>query len=452
MNARLAHYGDRLRGSLWFVPAIMALAAVALAAVTLAIDARVTLQEEGAFPVAYRGGPGGASAVLSTIAGSIIGVTGVTFSITVVALSLASNQFGPRVLRNFLRDRSNQVVLGTFIGTFVFTLLAQRALNPAAGARAVPQITVTVAIGLALASLAVLIYFIHHISISIQADHILANVSAELTESIDRLYPEGMGGASMFPVAAPPPIPERLDEESRLVRATDSGYLQAVDEDHLMRLAVERDVFLRLRYRPGDFVAARTVLLEVWPRPGLDDAFDDAVRDLFILGTGRTAEQDVEFSVLQLAEVATRSLSPGINDPFTASACLDRLGAALCRLAERPLPFPYRHDDEGRLRIVAKRVDFEALVDAAFDSIRRYGSTSAMITLRLLDTLETVASCTTDAGRRHVLMRHVEEAYVASVKADHPEADAKEIRERYERVRSALAAGASGRPPPRSAT
>ena len=193
MKLLLRKHWDSLRSSFWFVPATMAACAVALALASVSLDEAVTYEWIKAQGWAYTGGAEGASLVLSTIAGSMITITGVVFSMTLVALSLASSQLGPRLLRNFMRDRMNQVVLGTFVATFVYCLVVLRTIRRADEVLFVPHISVTFGVLLALVGLGVLIYFIHHVSVSIQADEVVARVGKELMAEIDRLFPEESG-------------------------------------------------------------------------------------------------------------------------------------------------------------------------------------------------------------------------------------------------------------------
>ena len=214
----------------------------------------------------YTGGPEGARAVLSTIAGSMITVAGVTFSITIVALTLASQQFGPRLLRSFLRDLGNQIVLGTFVSTFIYCLLVLRTVRGNDDAQFVPHLAVTLGVLLAMLSLGVLIFFIHHVSMSIQASQIIANVAADLEGAVARLFPERLGHERTPVTANTTALPVDFEESASAVPADSNGYVQAIDEDALMTLATERDVVLRIDAEPGRFVRCGTALVRV--RPG----------------------------------------------------------------------------------------------------------------------------------------------------------------------------------------
>ncbi|MEO6446542.1 MAG: DUF2254 domain-containing protein [Gemmatimonadaceae bacterium] len=430
MKSRLLKYWDLLRSSFWFTPSLMAAGAVALAYITVGLDQTVTDEWLKRIGWAYSGGASGASAVLQTIAGSMITIAGVVFSLTLVALSLASSQFGPRLLRNFMRDTTNQLVLGTFVATFLYCLLILRTIRFADDAAFVPHLSVTLGVVFALASLWVLIYFIHHVSVSIQADEIVARVGRELSEGIERLFPAKVGETAD---AAPEQValPALFDRESRAVPVHGDGYLQRIDAGALMALAEELDVVLRVERRPGHYLVKGSTVISAWPGERVDDEFIERVNAVVILGNQRTPAQDVEFVMYQLVEIAVRALSPGVNDPFTAIVCLDRLGSGLCRLAERDMPSPFRVDEAGTLRVVAPRITFPKLVDAAFNQIRQNSRTSAAVALRLLETIAEVAAFVRRPGDRAALRRHAAMVARGARAGLEEEEDVRAMEERY---------------------
>ena len=427
MKTWLISYWERLRANFWFVPTLMVVGAIALSFGAISLD-RATGGRDGQNWLATLGwvftrGPEGSRAVLSTTAGSMVTIASITFSITVVALQLASSQFGPRLLRNFMRDRGNQVALGTFISTFTYCLLVLRTVNGTGPEDSwfVPHISVTIGVVLALASLGVLIYFIHHAAASIQADNVIASVAADLDGAIDRLYPEDEdeeeeeGEPSGSPPADPSlvdaevarDIPDDFDRRSCPIPSAESDYLQAIDDDGLMTAAVDKDLIIRIAHRPGQFVVAGNPLARAWPADRVDEETVRAIRGAFYLGRHRTLTQDVEFAVDQLVEIALRALSPGLNDPFTAITCIDRLGAALCRLAGRRIPSAYRRDDDGRLRVVASMAEsMSGIVDATFHQVRQSSRTNAAVTLRLLETIATVLGQARAPTFRAALLQH----------------------------------------------
>lgn len=437
-KARLAAWWEGLRTSLWLIPSLMAAVAVGLALGLLSVGDRPAGEHLPLVRWFYSGGPEGARELLSTIAGSMITVAGVTFSVTVVALTLASQQYGPRLLRNFMRDLGNQVVLGTFIATFLYCLLVLRSVRGQDGGF-VPHLAVTAGLILAIASLGVLIYFIHHVTSSIQASALVAVVGQDLEEAIDRLFPSSIGYPPMEAESESPALPPDFADRAESLSAAESGYLQAVDSECLIQLAEDHDLVMTLEYRPGHFINRGNVIVRAWSSSGLSEPVRTSIVEAFVLGEERTLTQDVEFAVDQLVEIAVRALSPGINDPFTAITCLDRLGAGLSRLAERRMPSRYRHDRRGRLRIVATPVTFAGVTDAAFNAIRQYGRSSAPVTIRMLDTIRRIAEHVRTEEAKAALSRQATMIERGSQEALPDPHDREAVRERYESALRTLA-------------
>jgi len=441
MRTWLFRHWDALRTNYWFIPALMAITAVVLAFATTELDREVISWSSGRWTWTYGGGPEGARAVLSTIAGSMITVAGVVFSITIVALSLASGQFGPRLLRGFIRDRSNQFVLGTFTSTFIYCLLILRTVRGTDDDRFVPGLSVTVGIVLAILNLGVLIYFIHHVAFSIQATQIIAVVNGELWETIDRLWPDDVGeepAKSDDQTHSDAAVPDW--DESVVLTAKESGYVDAIEDESLIELAKDRDLVLKLERRPGHFIVKGSPLALAWPRDRVDDEVTTKLNRLCTLSSSRTPYQDVEFAIDQLVEIAVRALSPGINDPFTAMACIDHLAESLCRLAQRPVPSPFRYDDEKKLRVITFGSSFAKILDAAFHQIRQYGRSSAAVLIRLLEMLAVLANYVECDEDRCALAKHADLIRRAADQGLPEEADRLDVEERFAALKSALKA------------
>jgi uncharacterized membrane protein len=384
IHARLLDRLDSLRASYWFVPMVMAIGAVLLSAATLALDGALGSNLMGTL---YTGEPEGARGVLAVIATSMITVAGVTFSIALASMALASAQFGPRLLRNFMRDHGNQIVLGTFLATFLFSLLVLLSVRGGdEGEAFVPTISMGVAVLLTLASTSVLIYFIHHAATLIQVAHIVASVTSDLERDIDRSFTETPTDARAD--VSPPQLPTGA---GAAVIAQGTGYVEVVDTAALVGLMDKRDMVIRLVRHPGSFVVPGDLLAEVWPADGAHPGLHGTVRAAFILGSQRTEQEDVGFAIQQLVQIALRALSPAINDPFTAAMCVDRLGAVMTRVVGRPIPSPYRFCD-GRLRAIVPVPSFEHLLGSAFTEIRRNARTQLGLSIRLLTTLAAIAA------------------------------------------------------------
>lgn len=440
MKARLVSWWNSLNTSFWFVPALMVVAAISLSFVMIALDRLAEDRVIQPLGWIWSGGPEGARGLLSTIAGSMITVASVVFSITIVSLTLASTQFGPRLVRNFIVDKGNQLVLGTFVATFTYCLLVLRTVRGGTDFEFVPHFAITLALVLALVNIGVLIYFIHHEARMIQAPHVIALVARDLDESIDNLFPEQLGHSEPGPHGhdLEQEAPKEFARQARPVTANHEGYLQAIDAEGLMHLARQNDLRIVLRYRPGGFIVQGSTIMEVWPQKRVSEDLLLQLSATFLLGPARTPAQDLEFAVRQLVEIAMRALSPGINDPFTAMACVDRLGAALCRLAGREIPSPYRYDAENKLRVVADAVTFASVTDAAFNQIRQYGRSSAAVTIHLLDMLAVIAERIQRKEDRAALRRQALMIKRGSETALPEEQDRKDVELRYQAVLQVL--------------
>ena len=387
---RVTALWGRLNSSFWFVPAIMAVVAVALSFVFMQVDAFIDVDEFDNPSALFTFGPEGARSILSVIASSMITVASLIFSITMLFLQLASSQFGPRVLGNFMRDRTNQIVMGTFIATFLYCLFVLRSVRGTEDASFVPHLAVAFGVLLAAASVAVLIYFIHHIATSIRVETLLAELAIQGCAAVDRLFPErlgdGPGGDTDKTVAQR--LPDEFDRSSRQIAADSGGYVQNIGVDVLMRIATEHDLVLRIDAPPGQFVTAGECVITAFPADRMSDEICEDLRGAVVIGRSRTPHQDLEFAIRLIVEMAQRALSSGINDPTTALYCIDRLGEVLGRLAGRTIPAQARLDKRGRLRVVTEVVAFEDVACRAFAAIARYGLNDADVVTRLAQTID----------------------------------------------------------------
>jgi len=441
MKLWLGNKWDELRGSFWFLPTLMVVSAISLSLATIHLD-RVTTNRNWIATLGwtFSRGPEGSRALLATVAGSMMTIASVTFSITIVALQLASSQFGPRLLRNFMRDRGNQVAIGTFIATFTYCLLVLRTVNGTEREQFVPHISVTVALLLALLSVGVLIYFIHHSAESIQAENVIAAVSRDLHYAIDRLYPECMGHEAPDELNREnqPNLPTGFDHDHCTVDSVRSDYLQAINVDRLLQIANEHDLVFSIVRRPGKFCFKGDPIALAGPSAKVDDAMVESIRSEFFFGHRRTLVQDIEFAIDQLVEVAVRALSPGVNDPFTAINCVDRLGAALCALAEKAIPSPYRYDEDGKLRVATDASTVQGIVDASFDQIRQAARKDTSVTLRLLETIAAVARQTHDPRFRTALQRQADAIHRGSQDGLADSTDREDAKKRFREAVEAL--------------
>lgn len=386
MLARLQIWWAYARDSLWFIPSIMSALAAALAVAMVSAERTGVLpSKQLATHIVFGGGAEGARGVLSAIAGGLITVTGVVFSVTIVALQLASSQFTPRILRNFTADRANQLVLGVFIGTFTYTMLVLRTVHSGTSEHPVfvPRISVTVAVALVLVSIGFLIYFINHSARSIQVSFILDRVVRTALGDVDRLFPERIGN----PDPEHPADPRDPGVPSAVVCADRSGFLQAVDGGTLLDLGERMRAVIGMEPHIGDFILAGEPLASVTPAAAAESGeLQDAVRRAFVLGAERTREQDVEFSVIEISDIAVKALSPGINDPTTALHCIDRVSEILLALGTRGEPRIWR-TRAGKVHYVARDATFERSLALAFDQARHFGADNPVIARGLLAAL-----------------------------------------------------------------
>lgn len=436
LKIRLINFWDALRGSYWFVPSIMSLGAILLSVACVQIDAELTLKGAEKMSWLWAGGTDGARTILSTIASSMITVAGVVFSITIVALTLASSQFGPRLLRNFVRDTINQAVLGTFVATYLYCLLVLREVKDVNDQTFVPYLSITVALALTAASLGMLIFFIHHVALSIQAENVVANVAAELRTGIATLFPEEAGAGA---AATEEDIHKRFEkEETACLRAPRGGYVQGIDLESLMAKATEHSVVFRLLKRPGEFVFAGGELAEILPAKRATEEMIEEATGAYVIEGRRSPRQDAEYCVNQLVEVAVRALSPGVNDPFTALACVHWLGDAIRMAAERQMPSSHRRNADGKLCVVAKVTTFSGLTDAAFNGIRQYGASSPAVVLCLLETLTEIGPHVARSEDLSTLRHHAEMVARDGLAANPDAHDGAEIQTRLAAARKVL--------------
>ncbi len=401
---------DTIRSSYWFITTVMAVASAILGVGMVILDTRLGSDWLKDLEWYQSNTPDGAREVLSTIASSAITVAGVVFSITIVAVSFAAGQYGPRVLSNFMRDRGNQITLGTFIATFLYCILVIRTIRGGDDddLEFVPDLAIIVAILLALCSIAVLIYFIHHIPRSIHANVLVARIGRQLVEAVGRLFPEFIGSGETSGTAAEAPLRSpatAADHAARdhphavAIHSPRTGYIETMDDTQLMEVASSNDLVLALECRPGDFIHRGRVFARVWSKAECEDGWIDTIKGAFAVGSERTPLQDTRYLFDELVEVGARALSPGINDPFTAIACVDWLGAGLSEVARRVIPTALRADDQGAVRVIAVPLDFAGYVWLAFGQFRPYLACDRNAAARALETLGSVASDCEDSAR-----------------------------------------------------
>jgi uncharacterized membrane protein len=429
---------EALRTNLWIVPAVETLAVLLLFAATYGLD-RAAYNGLIQLPSWVLSGTADAARmILATVAAAIMTVVGIVFSITIVSLTLASTQFGPRMLRNFVRDRGTQLTLGTFVATFSYAVVSLVAVGGGPHGEFVPHLSITMTLVLTLADLGVLIYFINHIASMIQLPVVIANIAATLAAEIasaqDRSDPFGVGanrGPSSDELLA------RLAESGVPIRTPRSGYLQVIRHDTLLKIASAADAVVQLPYRPGHFMVAGQVIAWVWP-PSAAEPIEKKLALGHVTGAYRTLAQDISFGFDQLVEIGLRALSPAVNDTFTALTCIDWIAECLCRISTSWRPQRIRRDAEGQIRVIAYQADFDRLVERAFEKIRQAGAGMPAIMIRQLDALAKVTEQTPDRARRTVLIRQAEAIQRANLATVADPADRDDVTEHYDAVMALL--------------
>ena len=408
MNLTALDFTRSIRASYWFVPSAMLVGAIGLGALMVWLDAGPAASLLDGVSWYQKSKPEGAREVLSTIAGSMITVAGVVFSITIVAISFAANQYGPRILTNFMGDRGNQITLGTFVATFTYSVVVLRTIH-AGDTDFVPQLAVLVAMILALCSIAVLIYFIHHVPESIHINNVTARIGRQLIKLIGGTFPSG---------AEERPEGSELQERhlaqaaealfsdpsgTEKIRSESNGYLQVVDHEKLASVASKHGLVFRLERMPGEFLYDGEVIALAAPRQLVRGDVCANARESWSIGRQRTPEQDLLFLVDELVEIAARALSTGVNDPHTANTCVDWLAAAAAKSAQGRQPSRFRVDTEGRLRVVSAPVDFRMQIDRGFGQLRPYLAGDVSAAVHALAKIASVAeSCHSEDQRKNL--------------------------------------------------
>lgn len=375
-----------------------------------------------------------ARSILSTISGAMIGVAGTVFSVTLVALTLASSQFGPRLIKNFMYVQLNQVVLGAYVSTYLYCLLVLNAVSDHDGYSFIPSISILVAILAAVTNIVLLIVFIHQIAVSIQADRVISDISGFIAKQVETLFPEKMGEEiadeeNMDASAILSGYPQRVP-----IKSPKSGYLQYMDGGVLMKLVAKHDSLLQLHHRPGSFLVKGSEVGLLYSNSAWDEATLESLTDQFIIGETRSTQQDLEFSFHQMVEVAARALSPGVNDPYTAMACIDHLSATMCYLAEAQFPSKYRFDEEGDLRVITDILTFEGILDVAFNQIRQFSGGSPAVIIRLMEALTTLLGFTQTESHKKAVIKHAEMVLRMGQETIKEKHDVDDLAQRAERI------------------
>ena len=398
-----------INASYWFFPALFSLAAIALATGTVYLDRNGAADWLQQFNWLHPSRPEGARQTLTIIASAMIGVAATVFSITIAAVAYASGNYGPRLLTNFMEDKGNQLSLATFIGTFVYALMVVRTVrneseNPAGATDAIatdlpgftPQLSLLVAMSLAVIAVAVLVFFLHHIPASIRINTVLQGIGSRLLNQIRHRFPDECGDKE-----------PRQTIDGEIVTSTGTGYIKIIDLASLDEIAKSHDARIGLRQRTGDFINPCMPLVEV-EGADIDDGLRAQIRACFDTGAMRTAVQDPEFLIDELVEICQRALSPGINDPFTAITTLHWMGAALAELGHRDLQPGQEQSTYDRDRVQPPDDDYAHFLRRGFGAMRSAVATHPLASKQFIDSLYAGATGCTAQHRLNLLREEAE--------------------------------------------
>jgi len=411
----LRQFWFQIRSSLWFVPLSMVFGAIILAVLLIATDVAIGNEWTKKHLLVFGVGASGARGMLTAIAGSMMTVASLTFSLTIATLATASSQYTSRLTRNFMRDRLNQFVLGYFVGLFAYCLVVLRTVRAGDEQAFVPALAVMGGLLLALASIGVLIFFIHHIAESIQVGIILRRVTKETLDAINELFPADVGepatavgidaGSVHIKIDADPEEDVKNGWRWYAVSAERFGYVQSLDTDGLLEMAREIDGVIRMSADIGSFVTPAGMLCEIAMASPPKEEFLEELRGVFDIGASRTVEQDAAFGIRQIVDIALKALSPGVNDTTTGVMCVEHLAAVLETLAARSIPDRLRAKD-GKIRFIAIDRSFDVLAGLCFNQIRQSASGNTAVIVALLRAIEAAGRQTSDHTRRRTLSRH----------------------------------------------
>ncbi len=377
-----------LRGGFLVRPLLIAIALGLLGGVLSSVEETVPAMSAwvptSLFP--SRSDPQVAQIILATIAASIMTVVSIVFAILLMTLTLASMQFSPRILLSFVKDRVTQWTLGIFLGTFAYCMAALPAARSLPYPVA-PVATVTCAMLLAMICVAWLIFFINHVSQAISVNHIVDRIARETEGVIDDVMPDTQRYAY-----EPPGVPFDGNKREVLVDSAVSGYIRYVDTERLLYLAQAFKLRVRMLRRVGHFVPAGVALFGASPAERVDPERARELRSAFDIGPTRTMQQDIEFGVIQIVDIALKAISSAVNDPSTAITCVDQLGRIMIRFVNRNVPASLLCNPPHVVRVIVPWIGTESLLDTAFEQIRHYSMSDIAVSLRLLRAFDDIAS------------------------------------------------------------
>jgi uncharacterized membrane protein len=430
---RLQIFWDHLRGTYWFIPLLMTIAASILAYILVKVDMSIpnsNLQDK--WYIIHLTASDNARTLAATYAITALSVVGIVFSVTLVPLTIASSQFGPTLLRAFLRDIQTQLTMGAFSATIGYNVFLILFLPSEVTDTTIPQISITVSLLFLLVSLGMLVYFFNHVGVSLQASSVVHVIGRELLGYIEKEYPADSPYRDLEKENADA-LRRKTLLEGKIIPSSRTGYIEAIDYNKLVRIAEEDDLLLYLKELSGAYVSSDDPLLVVWPPNHSKFALvTKNVKMAYIFSNNRTLIQDIQFGFSLLVVVASRALSAAINDPVTPIQCLDRIETALSKYVERRVQSPYHYDKKHNLRLITEPVDFGQLISSIFDPIRQSGT--AQVLVRMLKAIGKIAAHVKTDTEKEALMQ-----YAALIESDsrislRSEYDRESVRHVYQEI------------------
>ncbi len=438
--AKLRATWENVRAKLWFTPTVLVIFAVILSYFLLYLDRQYSAYLSSNLSWLFGGAPSATRNVLSTIAGSVITTISIAFSLTIIALQQASAQFTPRVMRNFTSDRGNQIVLGAFVATFVYSLLILKAVRDPAevgGVGFAPPIATTAAIMFALICIGLLIYFISHTATSLQTNTILEKIHRELLNQINKLYPSrigsGVDSSKKKRISAP-----SKSKEFITIKSDFAGFVLYISDGVLEKLSLKKNNQLHILPRIGDFIMQGQALAKLYGYKRLDKKNRNLIRSAVTVDGQRSLLQDPLFAIRQLVDIGIKAMSPGINDPTTATYCIWYLGDGLTQLLQREFPSQVRELKDSKMLLVLNRPTWDDFVTQSFAQIQTEARENIVVTHALLDVLSELAQQIPDRPHAKPLERLLKNARHYLRESSASTADRKDIDKRLKDIKHQL--------------
>ncbi|QHI38079.1 hypothetical protein IMCC3317_34640 [Kordia antarctica] len=426
----LKYLFKNIRDSFWFIPTLIIVMSILAAIFLLYVDKTHPFTPEGVFKIVFSENSNSGRNVLTVIAGSMVGIAGTVFSITIVVLQLASSQFGPRLLQNFMYKRLNQVVLGQYVGVFLYCIIVINAIRDNDDYAFIPNLSILFALILAVFNVFLLVIFIHSISMSIQPSKIINELRVRIENSIHTMYPHQIDENATIVESENPT--ETLTK-IKSIPSEFSGYIQYFDLNLLIEIAREHNIVIKTLYKPGTYIVANQSIFEIFQRDKNEviDEKELSLKTTFILAKKKTFFQDVEFGIHQIVEIASKALSPGVNNPYTAMNCIDNLTSILCQLTNAKIPDAAIKDEDDVLRVITINDTFEGYLNAGFNLIRQYGSSSPFIIIKLMEALTTILDADQNNSYTKTLENYAKLVMETGEKSFLLQADINDLEQRY---------------------